>query len=102
PWAIGMMHSLQASLRLWTGRVEEALPSAEEALRRFRAMGDWYGQLLALGVRGRALVALGRIDDGFEVVDEAFAVAGAVTSAEASDIATTHALTSAAQAGRPD
>jgi hypothetical protein len=102
PWAIGMMLGLQASLRLWTGRVQDAIPPAEEAVRRFRAMGDWYGQLLGLGVLGRALVSLGRFEDAWEVLDESLAVAAEVRSPEAQLIAHTTAVTAAAQAGRPD
>jgi len=102
PWAIGMMHGLQASLRLWTGRIRDSLEPAEEAVRRFKAMGDWYGQLLGLGVWGRALIGLGRVDEGFELIDEGMAVADATTSPEATVIAHTHAVTAAAQVGRPD
>jgi hypothetical protein len=102
PWAVGMMHSLQSSLRLWTGRTAEAVEPAQEAVSRFRAMGDWYGQLLGLGILGRALVALGRVDEGFAAIDDCLAVAEATTSPEASHIAITHLITSAAQAGRPD
>ena len=102
PWALGMMHSLRASLRLWTGCTSHAIEPAEEALHRFRGMGDWYGELLGIGVLGRAQVALGRIDDGFATVDDGLAVASATNSPEAPLIATMHVLTSAAQAGRPD
>jgi class 3 adenylate cyclase/tetratricopeptide (TPR) repeat protein len=102
PWALGMMHSLRASLRLWTGRTSQAIEPAEEAVQRFRSMGDWYGQLLGIGVLGRSQVALGRIDDGFATIDDGLAVAGATTSPEAPLIAMMHVLTSAAQAGRPD
>lgn len=102
PWAIGMMHCLRASLRLWTGRSREAVDHAQEALRRFRAMDDWYGQLLSLGVLARSLLVLGRFDDAFEAIDRGVEVARDVVSREASEIAWTLAATTAAQAGRPD
>jgi class 3 adenylate cyclase/tetratricopeptide (TPR) repeat protein len=102
PWAIGMMLALRGSLRLWTGRSAAALAPAEQARERFAAMGDWYGQLLALGVLGRSLVSQGRIEEGFAVIDEGVAVAGTTTSSAAPVIATVHLVTSAAQAGRPD
>jgi tetratricopeptide (TPR) repeat protein len=102
PWAIGMMLALRGSLRLWTGRSAAAIAPSEQALERFRAMGDWYGQLLALGVLGRSLVSQSRIDEGFRVIDEALAVAGTTTSSAAPVIATVHLVTSAAQAGRPE
>jgi ATP/maltotriose-dependent transcriptional regulator MalT len=101
PWAIGMMLALRGSLRLWTGRSAAAIAPAEQATERFRAMGDWYGQLLAQGVLGRALIAQGRIDDGFDQLDEAAAVAASTTSSAAPDFAAVHRISAAAQCGQP-
>jgi hypothetical protein len=97
-----MMLTLQGLLRLWTGSSTTAVGPAEQALERFRAMGDWYGQLLATGVLGRSLIAQGRFDEGFAVIDESAAVADATTSSAAPDIAYTHVVTAAAQAGQPE
>lgn len=102
PWAMGMMQSLRSLIRLWTGRVADAVEPAKEALERFRSMNDWFGQLLTLGAIGRALVAQGRIEEGFGYIDEALAVAGSTTSSSAPQIAATHVITSAAHAGRPE
>ena len=102
PWANAMMLTLRGSLRLWTGRSAQAIEPAEEALAKFRSMGDWYGHLLAIAVVGRALVAQGRIEEGFAHVDEGVAVGGTTTSRLGPDIAAVHVVTSAAQAGRPD
>lgn len=102
PWAIGMMLTLRASIRLWTGRSAEAIEPAEESVAKFRAMGDWYGQLMSMGTLGRSLVSQGRFDDGFSVIDELQAVADATPSTSAPLIAVAQLVTSAAQAGRPD
>jgi tetratricopeptide (TPR) repeat protein len=101
PWAIGMMLALRGSLRLWTGRSAAAIAPAEQATDRFREMGDWYGQLLAQGVLGRALIAQGRIDDGFAQLDEAATVAAATTSSAAPGFAAVHRISAAAQCGQP-
>ncbi|MBA2282668.1 MAG: hypothetical protein H0W25_15770, partial [Acidimicrobiia bacterium] len=102
PWALGMMLALRSSLRLWTGRAGDAIEPSEQARQRFESMGDWYGQLLAGGVLGRALVSSGRIEDGFAAIDRTMAVAATTNSDSAPHIATAHYVTSAAQAGRPD
>jgi hypothetical protein len=64
-------------------------------------MGDWYGQLLAQGVLGRALIAQGRIDDGFAQLDEAATVAASTTSSAAPEFAAVHRISAAAQCGQP-
>jgi class 3 adenylate cyclase/tetratricopeptide (TPR) repeat protein len=102
PWAIGMMLTLRASIRLWTGRSVDAIEPAEESVEKFRSMGDWYGQLMSLGTLGRSLVMQGRFDDGFAVIDDALRVAEGTPSSSAAQIAITQLVTSAAQAGRPD
>ena len=33
-------------------------------------MRDWYGEMISAGVLGRALLAVGRVDDGFAVLDQ--------------------------------
>src|SRR2546421_40895 len=66
-WAEGMMRVLLAMLGLWTGRADEAVPHGEAAYRLFTGMRDWYGEMISAGVLGRALIAGGRIDDGFDV-----------------------------------
>jgi hypothetical protein len=99
---MGMMLTLRASIRLWTGRSADAIEPAEESVEKFRSMGDWYGQLMSMGTLGRSLVMQGRFDDGFAVIDEALHVAEGTQSSNAPQIAITQLVTSAAQAGRPD
>lgn len=59
-WAAAMMQTLVADLRLWHGRLAEAVASAEQARMRFRRLGDKFGLVQALAPLLRAQVALGR------------------------------------------
>jgi tetratricopeptide (TPR) repeat protein len=68
-WALGMMLNLTATIRLWTGRTESAAARADEAVRLFEAIGDRYGEIQARLPLGRALAAMGRIDDAFTAVE---------------------------------
>ena len=64
-WGLGMMLVLIGSVRLWTGRAGSAIPSLEEARDSFLAIDDAFGCIQANAALGRALVAAGRIDEGF-------------------------------------
>ncbi|MEY2465237.1 MAG: hypothetical protein QOH64_3375, partial [Acidimicrobiaceae bacterium] len=101
-WAEGMMRALLALLALWTGRAETAVEQGEKALAVFRAMHDWYGELLAAGALGRSLLAAGRVDDGFNVLHEAMSTAALVPVGAASNMAIGTLTAAAAQAGLPD
>ena len=59
-WAAAMMQTLVADLRLWHGRLDEAMSNAEQARTRFRRLGDKFGMVQALCAMLRAQVALGR------------------------------------------
>jgi tetratricopeptide (TPR) repeat protein len=59
-WAAAMMQTLVADLRLWHGRLEEAMSNAEQARMRFRRLGDKFGMVQALSALVRSQVALGR------------------------------------------
>src|SRR5918993_383062 len=74
-WAVGMGLVLTASTRLWTGRAKSAVERAREALETFEAIGDDYGRVQARVPLGRALVTSGHVDEGFEVLEEAGALA---------------------------
>jgi tetratricopeptide (TPR) repeat protein len=65
-----MMVVLRASVHLWTGRTEAAVRRAQEALDIFQSIRDPVGELQALALLGRALVLVGRIDDGFHLFTE--------------------------------
>jgi class 3 adenylate cyclase/tetratricopeptide (TPR) repeat protein len=68
-WGAGMMLVLTATIRLWTGRTESAASRARDAVAMFEAMGDPYAEVQARLPLGRALAALGRVDEAFEVLD---------------------------------
>lgn len=59
-WSASMMQSLIAHLRLWQGRLHEAVAEAEQARARFRRLGDGFGLVQALSALLRAQSALGR------------------------------------------
>jgi hypothetical protein len=65
-----MMLALQATLRLWTGSVQECIVLSEEARAIFRELSDRFGETQVLGPLTRALVAVGRIADANRVVEE--------------------------------
>ncbi|MDY7104341.1 MAG: adenylate/guanylate cyclase domain-containing protein [Actinomycetota bacterium] len=71
-----MMLLLLALVLLWSGRTEEAVERAEEARALFRRIGDAVGLGQAQAVHGRALVATGRIEEGFKILEEGFNVLG--------------------------
>jgi class 3 adenylate cyclase/tetratricopeptide (TPR) repeat protein len=70
-WAAGMGMVLTASTRLWTGRAESAVERAREALEMFEAIDDDYGRVQARVPLGRALVTTGRVEEGFQVLEQA-------------------------------
>jgi class 3 adenylate cyclase/tetratricopeptide (TPR) repeat protein len=70
-WAEGMMLLLAGSVRLWSGQATEALPYAEDALQVFRTIGDRFGGVQAHYLLGRILVTLGRMADGFRLLEAA-------------------------------
>src|SRR3546814_17973709 len=59
-WALGMMLVLLGSVRLWTGRGSDAIPSLEEASALFTAIDAAFGGVQATATLGRAHVAQGR------------------------------------------
>ncbi len=60
-WAVAMMLTLQANLRLWRGDLGEGARFAELAIKRFRKINDRYGAAQATAPLLRAQVALGRM-----------------------------------------
>jgi class 3 adenylate cyclase/tetratricopeptide (TPR) repeat protein len=76
PWATAMMVLLVASIRLWTGRTDDAVELSSEALRTFTRLGDGYGTMQATAVLGRALVMVGRVEEGFVLLHKPAARTG--------------------------
>ncbi len=76
-WAEGMMLALQANLRLWEGRTEDALALSERARTRLHRLGDGFGEIQALTPMARALEALGRSASAARMQEELAAAAPA-------------------------
>ncbi len=63
-WARGIMLVLAGSVRLWTGRTNEAIERLDEARNLFEAMKDDFGYAQSSLALSRALVLAGRVDEG--------------------------------------
>lgn len=70
-WAQGMMNVALATSALWTGRVDDALEHSEAAVAFFPEGADTLGIAQAVATRGRALVRRGRLDLGFQLLENA-------------------------------
>jgi tetratricopeptide (TPR) repeat protein len=101
-WGEGMMRNLLAMLNLWGGRAAESVPHGEASYKLFMDMRDWYGEMISAGVLGRALLAVGRVDDGFMVLDQSIQRASELPLDQAEQVAEAQMTCAAAQAGMPD
>ena len=70
-WGQGMMNVALATSALWSGRVDDALEHSEAAVTHFPEGADTLGVAQALATRGRALVRRGRLDLGFQLLENA-------------------------------
>lgn len=70
-WGEGMMLLLASGVDLWSGRTEDAVAAAREALAVFGAIDDQFGIAQASAVLGRSLVMVGRVGEGLEVLRRA-------------------------------
>jgi hypothetical protein len=67
-WALGMMLVLVGSVRLWTGRAEQAVGCLAEARDLFVEIDDTQGRFQAGAVLARALLCTGRVAEGLAVL----------------------------------
>jgi class 3 adenylate cyclase/tetratricopeptide (TPR) repeat protein len=98
-WALGMGQVLTASIRLWTGRAESAVERARQALATFDAIDDDYGRVQARLPLGRALVTVGRVAEGFAVLEQARATLLPSHSPRFTTFSATGLLSAAVQVG---
>jgi tetratricopeptide (TPR) repeat protein len=102
PWAEAITLNLDASLRLWSGQAEEAIQLALEARAVAESIDQVTLTVTARAVEGRALVSLGRIDEGTQVLDEAFSVADMAGDDNGRRMAVVTNTASAARLGEPE
>ncbi|MCB1005223.1 MAG: tetratricopeptide repeat protein, partial [Acidimicrobiales bacterium] len=98
-WGEGMMLVLQSVMRLWAGKAAEAHDIARAACANFARIGDVFGEVQALAPLGRSLIALGRVDEGFAVLEEMLAVHG--TTADMRRLGLTVVAAAATHVGEP-
>jgi tetratricopeptide (TPR) repeat protein len=98
-WGEGMMLVLRAAMRLWSGRTLDAIETGEEALAVFREIDDRFGEFQALAPLGRALVAAGRVDEGFRILEGLLELEGA--GDDLRKLAQTVVASAAVQVGEP-
>ena len=67
-WGEGMMNNLGAGVALWSGHSSTAVDFAREAHTVFQAIGDRFGETQALVALGRSLVAVGRVNEGLDMM----------------------------------
>jgi tetratricopeptide (TPR) repeat protein len=69
-WQQAMMTVLLGSIRLWQGRIDEAIERCEEATALFAELGDSWGVIQVFGPKTRALVLAGRFDEAARLAAE--------------------------------
>lgn len=72
-WATGMLVMLLASIQLWQGDPEGAIPVAEEARSAFRRLDDPINEMRVAGPLSRALLATGRRAEATALLEEVWA-----------------------------
>ena len=72
PWAEAAMLNLAASLDLWSGDGESALANAERAQALAKKAEDATMVMQAQGLAGRAMVSIGQIEAGRQLLESGF------------------------------
>ncbi|MCP4087598.1 MAG: AAA family ATPase [Actinomycetia bacterium] len=101
-WGEGMMLALQASIALWSGRAQEAVGEASRALALFRSISDDRSIVQTQSLLGRALVAVGRVAEGLDQLDQAVEVAERAQDQTARSMAATAQAAASARLGKPE
>ena len=99
PWAEGITLNLDASLQLWSGQAELAFDLARQARAVAERLDDSTLAVESRAIEGRALVALGRVDEGADLLDEAFSLAEGTGDRESRRVAVVTNCASAARLG---
>jgi class 3 adenylate cyclase/tetratricopeptide (TPR) repeat protein len=99
PWGEAITLNLDASLQLWSGHAQKAHELARQARSVAERLDDSTLAVESRAIEGRALVSLGRIDEGTEVLDEAFSLAEDSGDRESRRVAVVTNCASAARLG---
>ena len=102
PWAEAITLNLDASLQLWTGRSQAAFDLAQQARTVAERLDDSTLAVESRAIEGQALIALGRIDEGVELLDEAFSLAEAAEDPESRRVAVVTNCASSARLGEAE
>ena len=102
PPAEGIMLNLDASLELWSGRAQRALELARRARAVAERVDDITLAVQSRALEGRALVSLGRVDEGTETLEHAYSLADQADDSENRRIAVIVNSASAARLGEPE
>ncbi len=102
PFAESIMLNLGASLSLWSGRAKEARTMAQRAQMVGERAEDNGVVVQSMALEGRALVSLGQIADGTELLERAFVTSDRFGDRDSRRIAIISNCASAARLGEPE
>ncbi len=102
PWAESVTLNLAASLALWSGQAADAEELAQSAQQVAEQAEDQGLVIQSMALEGRALVSLGRIAAGTELLEQAFVIADRRGESDARRIAVISNCASAARLGEPE
>ncbi|MCP3989416.1 MAG: AAA family ATPase [Actinomycetia bacterium] len=102
PWAEAIILNLDASLQLWSGHAERAKELARQARVVAEGINEVTLAVMARAAEGRALVSLGRIDEGNGALDDAFSAADQADDEDGRRLAVVASCASAARLGEPE
>jgi hypothetical protein len=102
PWAEAIMLNLDASLELWSGQAQRAVDIAQHARAVAERVDDATLGVEARAIEGRALVSLGRIDEGTDMLESSYALAEQADDRESRRVAVITNCASAARLGEPE
>ena len=102
PFAESIMLNLGAALSLWSGRAAEARVMAQRAQRVAERAEDQGVVVQAMALEGRAMVSLGLIAEGTELLERAYVTADRLGDRDSRRTAIIANCSSAARLGEPE
>ena len=102
PWGESIMLNLSASLALWSGQARQAQEAARESQAVAERAEVHSLVIQSMALEGRAMVSLGRIDDGTALLERAFLTAERLGDVNARRLAVISNCASAARLGEPE